>query len=80
MHYNTQLREIKDYLTQSNCKVVKTYKIVINPAQPEETIIVFNHIPTNTNYSIRLRDVTRCKKWNKKLSKILIYCRLYKGN
>ena len=80
MHYKTQLKDIKDYLTQYGCEVVKTFKIVINPAQPEETIIVFNHLEFNTHYSIRLRDITRCKKGNKKLSKILIYCELYKGN
>ncbi len=80
MHYNTQLKEIKDYLTQYGCKVVKTFKIVINPAQPKETIIVFNHLEFNTDYSIRLKDIIRCKKGDKKLSKILIYCELYKGN
>ena len=80
MHYKTQIKEIKDYLTQSNCKVVKTFKRHVNPAKPKEDYIVFNHLEFNTDYCIKLKDIIRCKKGNKKLSKILIYCELYKGN
>jgi hypothetical protein len=80
MHYKTQLKEIKDYLTQYGCKVVKTFKIVVNPSQPKATFIVFKELKFNTDYCIELKDIIRCKKGNKKLSKILIYCELYKSN
>ena len=80
MHYRTQLREIKDYLAQHGCKVVKTFKNKVSNNSENKTYIVFNHLEFNTDYCIELKDLIRCKKGNKKRSKILIYCELYKGN
>jgi hypothetical protein len=55
-------KELKNYLAQYNCKVVKTFKKIIHRKQPKETFIVFNETTFNTDYVISLKDLIRCKK------------------
>ena len=77
MHYKTQQKQIKDYLLQHGCEVVKTFKK--NTTNQNVTIeyVVFKHIETNDKYYIELKDIIRCLKGNKKISKILVYCGIY---